>query len=95
MVPIIPRSPTKLIKNIGLTRSISVPGEEDDNDETNDSAMTNETKKQPGAVHGSKVAVPKADDETFSMFFTANIHKTVIEEGVEIGDFDAIKATEK
>lgn len=95
MVPIIPRSPTKLIKGIGLTRSISVPGEEDDNDVTNDSTEIDERKKQPGAVHGSKVTVPKVDDESFSMFFTTNIHKTVIEEGVEIGDFDAIKATEK
>lgn len=120
MVPIIPRSPTKLLKGIGLTRSISVPGEEecnddgdDDDDDDNDDnesklknnrgmtkSNSNDNIKQianNGIVGGggSKVTIPIVDDEMFLKFFTTKIHKTVIVEGVEIGDFDAIKATEK
>lgn len=125
MVPIIPRSPTKLIKGIGLTRSISVPGEEEcddddnDNDNDDDDNTNNDIKSDSqkmaksntndnvvkqiasngtnagGGSGGSKVAIPIVDDEMFSKFFTTKIQKTVIAEGVEIGDFDAIKATEK
>lgn len=42
---------------------------------------------------GSKVAVPRLDDDdSFSRFFTS-LHNSVIDEGVEIGDFDDIKST--
>lgn len=43
---------------------------------------------------GSIVTVPKLDDETFLKFFS-DIHEAVIDENVEISDFDNIKVTER
>lgn len=44
---------------------------------------------------GSKVSVPNVgDDEVFNKFFVS-IEKTVIEENVEIADFDAVKSSER
>lgn len=86
-------------KNNKLTRSISVPGAANDDDSNYKDYQTEKVKKNGEAATkitgGSKVSVPKVDDdETFSNFFTS-IQKTVIEEGVEIDDFDIIKSTEK
>lgn len=87
-----------------LKRSLSVPGEGDgDNDASGNGgdlksrAESNENKKPENGFTGSKVAIPRFDDdETFSRFFSSRIQKTVIEEKVEVGAFDDIKvATEK
>ncbi|GAB0094603.1 uncharacterized protein DMENIID0001_099230 [Sergentomyia squamirostris] len=62
-----------------LKRSVSVPGDGDGQEVT------------------TKVSVLQPDDdETFEKFFNGgSIRNTVIEEGVEIADFDAIKSTER
>lgn len=47
---------------------------------------------------GARVVVPRLDDEeTFEKFFASKkpLQKAVIEESVEIADFDNIKATER
>lgn len=88
-----------------LTRSISVPGvgAADHNDEDASRSKGEPTVLPKSAAStidkkgltGSKVAVPRVDDdETFMNFFTS-VQKTVIEEGVEIADFDVIKSTER
>lgn len=98
------KSPTEKLG--ALTRSISVPGvgAADSND---DDASRTKSNGEPSVLPkststndkkvltGSKVAVPRVDDdETFMNFFTS-VQKTVIEEGVEIADFDIIKSTER
>lgn len=94
---------TKTKRLSPLTRSISVPGGGGENDETqncyDDFITKNNVNIRSNGENklsaGSKVSVPKVDDdETFSNFFTS-IHKTVLEEGVEIADFDVIKSSEK
>ena len=58
-------------------------------------SKTTITTNELNEFSGAKVAIPKLDDdETFAKFFTS-IHKSVIEEGVEISDFDTIKSNEK
>lgn len=96
------KSPTEKLS--ALTRSISVPGVgAADNNEDDASRSNGEATVLPNlastidkkVLAGSKVAVPRVDDdETFMNFFTS-VHRTVIEEGVEIADFDVIKSTER
>lgn len=93
-----------------LKRSFSVPGggDNDDNDENNsikcDKKYENDRSHQPATPDnrkhikerdGLKVIVPRLDDdETFSKFFTS-LQNSVIDEGVEIADFDTVKSTER
>lgn len=78
-----------------LTRSISVPGGEEETNHFEGSEKGDSLKSNVKVNSGSKVAVSRFDDdETFSKFFQS-VQKTVIQEGVEIADFDAIKSTEK
>lgn len=89
-----------------LKRSLSVPGEGDSDSDVGGNgsggdlkskAENNENRKPENGFTGSKVAIPRFDDdETFSKFFSSRVRETVIEEQVEVGDFDEIKvATEK
>lgn len=81
-----------------LTRSISVPGEDEENyyNECRRGDVKNgEVTKGVNGNNGSKVSVPNVDDdEVFNKFFVS-IEKTVIEENVEIADFDAVKSSER
>lgn len=96
------KSPTDKLS--ALTRSISVPGvgsaDTNDDDASRSNVEPCVLPKPPSIIDkkiltGSKVAVPRVDDdETFMNFFTS-VQKTVIEEGVEIADFDVIKSTER
>ncbi|XP_037030396.1 supervillin isoform X2 [Bradysia coprophila] len=96
MVPITLSVPSK--GNL-LTRSISVPGEDEENyyNECRRGDVKN-GEVTDGDVNGnnsSKVSVPNVDDdEVFNKFFVS-IEKTVIEENVEIADFDAVKSSER
>lgn len=91
-------------EKLSLTRSISVPGvgaADSNNDSASRSSGEPAGPPKPASITdkkvlgGSKVAVPRVDDdETFMNFFTS-VQKTVIEEGVEIADFDVIKSTER
>lgn len=90
-----------------LKRSLSVPGEGDSDDastsggDLKSKAANNENKNPENGFSGSKVAIPKLDDdETFSKFFAkSRLNETtsvIVEEKVEVTDFDDIKvATEK
>lgn len=85
--------------NILLTRSISVPGEDEENYYNEclrgDVKNGEMTRGDSSGNNGSKVAVPNVDDdEVFNKFFVS-IEKTVIEENVEIADFDAVKSNER
>lgn len=74
-----------------LQRSYSVPIEEDENNEIDE---MKKNKKENG-FHGSKVSVPKLDDDdAFTNFFTS-IQSSVIDEGIEISDFDMVKSSAK
>lgn len=96
------KSPTEKLS--ALTRSISVPGvgaaDNNEDDATRSNGEATVLPKLASTIDkkvlaGSKVAVPRVDDdETFMNFFTS-VHRTVIEEGVEIADFDVIKSTER
>ncbi len=82
-----------------LTRSYSVPGEDEENyyNECRHGDVKNGevTKGTNGSNGCSKVSVPNVDDdEVFNKFFVS-IEKTVIEENVEIADFDAVKSSER
>lgn len=68
----------------------------DSDDASGRSQKENRIGRQNGEhFAGTKVAVPKLDDEeTFSKFFTT-VQKAVIDENVEIADFDDIKSTER
>ncbi|XP_037907109.1 uncharacterized protein LOC119649162 isoform X6 [Hermetia illucens] len=68
----------------------------DSDDASGRSQKENRVGRQNGEhFAGTKVAVPKLDDEeTFSKFFTT-VQKAVIDESVEIADFDDIKSTER
>lgn len=89
-------------KSSFLKRSLSVPGESEEMRETNDiksntpGAQEKKIQNCDGGnrdFNGSKVVVPRLDDDdTFDRFFTS-LHSSVIDEGVEIGDFDDIKST--
>lgn len=98
-----------------LKRSLSVPGEGDSDSEASTSGLNsaassnseikskfenNENTKPENGFSGSKVAIPKLDDdETFSKFFAKTriqTTTTVIDEKVEVTDFDEVKvASEK
>lgn len=79
-----------------LKRSLSVPGESDELRESNETSSIPKTHQHNGGdgdFNGSKVTVPRLDeDDTFSRFFS-KLQSSVIDEGVEIGDFDDIKPT--
>lgn len=81
-----------------LTRSISVPGEDEENyynDCRRGDVKNGEVSNGTNGSNGSKVSVPSVDeDEVFNKFFVS-IKKTVIEENVEISDFDAVKSSER
>lgn len=87
-----------------LTRSISVPGEENEENYYNEcrrgDVKNGEVTHGSGGgdvngSNGSKVSVPNVDDdEVFNKFFVS-IEKTVIEENVDIADFDAVKSSER
>lgn len=85
---------TVSIKNSFLTRSLSVPGEGEENyyGEYRCDDVEN------GEVTGkkcSKVSVPNAnEDDVFNKFFVS-VEKTVIGVNVEIADFDAVKSRER
>lgn len=81
-----------------LTRSISVPGEDEENyyNECRRGDVKNgEVANGVNGNNSSKVSVPSVhDDEVFNKFFVS-IEKTVIEGNVEIADFDAVKSSER
>lgn len=83
-------------------RSISVPGpagsdEENEDENANFEKESVKTKLIAPVIQGSKVVVHRVDDdETFSSFFKSSSLRTPTVVGdVDIGDFDAIKSTEK
>lgn len=82
-----------------LKRSLSVPGEEDEImiKTKDDNAINNRIDKmRQNEKLGSRVTIPRADDdETFNKFFVKTKKNSVIDEGVEISDFDAIKSNER
>lgn len=94
------KSPSMMVTNIHddksniLQRSLSVPVEEDEIKENGKIIEINEKNKENG-FHGSKVTVPKLDDDDdFTKFFTS-IQNSVIDEGIEISDFDMVKSSAK
>lgn len=99
------KSPSMMVPGMGikdektsfLKRSLSVPGESDELRESPEKNNLPNVQRHHGDgigdFNGSKVVVPRLDeDDTFSRFFTS-LHSSVIDEGVEIGDFDDIKST--
>lgn len=80
-----------------LKRSISVPGAGDadgsDSENLKNIASGNGSASVKNEFNGSKVSIPKLDDdETFSKFFT----KTVIQEKIEVDDLDVVeRSTER
>lgn len=81
-------------KSTILQRSLSVPVEEDEIKENGKIDEIKEKNKENG-FHGSKVTVPKLDDDDdFTKFFTS-IQSSVIDEGIEISDFDMVKSSAK
>lgn len=94
------KSPSMMVTNVHddksliLQRSLSVPVEDDEKELAEKTDETKRNNKENG-FHGSKVSVPKLDDDDdFTKFFTS-IQNSVIDEGIEISDFDMVKSSAK
>lgn len=86
---------TETANQLFLKRSVSINGgraaTESSGSDTSDSEKNHKT-----AESGSKVVIPRIDDEeTFKKFFSIkNKHETG-EESIKISDFDSVKASER
>lgn len=87
-------------KNNLLTRSMSVPGEDEENyynecrrGDVKNGEITHGDDGNLYGNNGSKVSVPSVDDdEVFNKFFVS-LERDVIEENLDIADFDAVKSS--
>lgn len=83
---------TEIGNQLSLKRSISINGTV----ETSSSETSDSEKITKNADSGSRVVIPRIDDEeTFEKFFSIKKKDHIGEESIEISDFDSVKASER
>lgn len=86
---------TETANQLFLKRSVSINGGRGIT-ETSSSDTSDSEKNTKKADSGSRVVIPRIDDEeTFEKFFSINKMDETGKESIEISDFDSVKASER